>query len=82
VDVILSGPLHLLQQFNSNQVHVTVDLTDRGVGTFQLIPTVTVGLEEIRVESILPGTVEVSVAAATPTPSPSPTPRPTATRRP
>jgi hypothetical protein len=48
-----------------------VDLTGLLPGTYQLIPKVTLLQQNLIVESILPGTVEVVIAkkgAATPTP--------------
>jgi hypothetical protein len=41
----------------------------RGIGAYQLTPTVTILLEGLTVESILPGTVQVTISASgTPTP--------------
>jgi YbbR domain-containing protein len=74
VDVILTGPLYLLDQLNSNQVQVSVDLTNQGPGVVKLAPQVNVGLSNIQAESVLPGTVEVSIIELTPTPTPSVTP--------
>jgi hypothetical protein len=45
-----------------------VDLTGLGVGTYQLIPDVVVAGLGVTVQSILPGTVEVTIAKGTPTP--------------
>jgi YbbR domain-containing protein len=75
VDVILSGPLPLLDILSSQEVRVVVDVTGLDVGTHQLAPKVEVLVSDIVVESILPGTVEV-VLSKTPlnTPVPSPTP--------
>jgi YbbR domain-containing protein len=72
VDVILSGPLLLLDQLTGNQVHVTVDLTGKTPGDYQITPVVTVDIPTILVESILPGTIRVTVINATPTPIPTP----------
>jgi YbbR domain-containing protein len=71
VDVIISGPLPELDSLNPSDVTVQVDLTGLTLGTFQLIPKVTVAKPDIIVQSILPGTVEVVIerlTAATPTP--------------
>jgi YbbR domain-containing protein len=71
MDVILSGPLPVLNALSRQDVHVTVDVGGMGVGSYQLTPTVQVLASGITVESLLPGTVEVvltSGAAPTPTP--------------
>jgi YbbR domain-containing protein len=71
VDIILSGPLPILDSLAMSDVHVQVDLTGLLPGTYQLTPKVTLLQQNLIVESILPGTVEVVIAkigAATPTP--------------
>jgi YbbR domain-containing protein len=70
VDLYLSGPLPLLDTLITTDVLVKVDVTGLVAGTYQLTPTVTIMLVGIRVESILPGTVEVVISQATPTPKP------------
>lgn len=72
IDVIISGPLPLLDQLSQSDIRITLDLTDLGTGTFQLVPTIELRIAEIRVESILPGSVEVRIEVA---PAPTPTPR-------
>jgi YbbR domain-containing protein len=72
VDVIISGPLPLLDQLTQADLRVTLDLSGLTRGTYQLIPTIELRIAEIRVESILPGSVEVRIVDA---PSPTPTPR-------
>jgi len=78
VDVILSGPLPLLDTLSSQDVRVVIDVTDLGAGTHQLTPEVDVLISDIVVESILPGTVEV-VLSRTPINTPVPTPSITTT---
>jgi YbbR domain-containing protein len=71
VDVILSGPLPVLDSLAIGDVHVQVDLTGLAPGTYQLTPKVFIPLLNITVESILPGTVEVVIfdpRLITPTP--------------
>jgi YbbR domain-containing protein len=75
VDVILSGPLPLLDTLSAQEVRVTVDVTDLEEGTHQLTPKVDILVSDITVESILPGTVEV-VLSRTPLPTPVPTQTP------
>jgi len=73
VQVILSGPLPLLQGLKPSDVPVLVDLSGRGPGTYKLAPTVGAP-ESFKVESLVPDTVEV-VIAVVPTPTPNPTPK-------
>ncbi|HEY3343711.1 MAG TPA: CdaR family protein [Anaerolineaceae bacterium] len=73
VDIILSGPLPILDTLSPSDITVSVDLTGKGIGTFQATPTVQLRQTELRVVSIQPGTVEVSLG---PAPSPTPTRRP------
>ncbi len=71
VDIILSGPLPVLDSVAMSDVRVEVDLTALLPGTYQLTPKVTLVQQNLIVELILPGTVEVVIAkigAATPTP--------------
>ncbi len=71
VDVIISGPLPLLDALTPQEIIVSVDVTDLGTGTYQITPTVEVLIENIDVESILPATIEVILSIrATPTASP------------
>lgn len=71
MDVILSGPLPVLNSLSRQDVHVTVDVAGLAVGSYQLTPTVQVLASNVTVESLLPGTVEVVLTpkvSATPTP--------------
>lgn len=77
VDVILSGPVPVLETLASQDVVVTVNVTGLGVGTYQLRPDVDPSIGNVLIESILPGTVEVIISVpGTATPTPFPTPRP------
>lgn len=77
VDIILSGPLPVLDTLTRQSVRVTVDLTGLAAGTYQLSPTVEVLVANVNVESILPNTIEVVLTpVASSTPTPTPTPRP------
>lgn len=78
VDVILSGPLPLLDTLSPQEVQVVIDVTDLAEGTHQLVPKVEILISDIVVESILPGTVEV-VLSTSPIPNLNPTPSPTPT---
>jgi YbbR domain-containing protein len=69
VDVILSGPLPELDALVISDIHVQLDLTGMGPGTYQLTPVVSFPSQDITVESILPQTVEVTITTpATPSP--------------
>jgi YbbR domain-containing protein len=70
VDLYLSGPLPLLDTLITTDVLVKVDVTGLVPGTYQLTPNVTIMVLGIRVESILPGTVEVVISKGIPTPKP------------
>lgn len=73
VDVIVSGPLPLLDTLTRQDVHVTVDLTGLGVGTHQVVPKVEILIADVVVESILPNTIEVVITPiGTPTVTPTP----------
>ena len=73
VDVILSGPLPLLDTLTRQGIRVTVDLTGLGIGTHQVVPKVEELISDIVVESILQNTIEVVITligAPTITPTP------------
>jgi len=76
VDVIVSGPLPLLDTLTRQDLRVTVDLTGLEAGTHQLIPKVEILISDVVVESILPGTIEVVLSASN-TPNPTAVPTPT-----
>ncbi len=69
VDVIVSGPLPVLDVLASQDITITVNVSGLGEGTYQLKPDVHVSIDNVLVESILPGTVEVVILVpSTPTP--------------
>jgi YbbR domain-containing protein len=73
VDVILSGPLPLLDTLTRQGIRVTVDLTGLPPGTHQVVPKVEVLISDIVVESILPNTIEVVISLnGVPTITPTP----------
>jgi YbbR domain-containing protein len=87
VDVILAGPLPVLNSLLPSDVHVRIDLTDLTIGTYQLTPAVIVAGQGVTVQSILPGTVEVIItkdtgSTLTPTPILTPTTTPTSSQTP
>ncbi len=83
VDVILLGPVPILDSLDSSDIRVVVDVTELDLGIYQLTPTVDILPDRINVETILPSTVQVEIIIApTPTPTrlpdstPIPTPEP------
>jgi YbbR domain-containing protein len=70
VDVILSGPLALLDTLTRQSVRATVDLTGLEPGTYQIQPKVEILISNIVVESILPNAVEVVISPIRVTPTP------------
>ena len=64
VDVLLSGPLPVLDGLISQDFQITINLDGKGPGTYQLTPSVQIDTNEIRVESVIPGTIEVVISKA------------------
>ena len=81
VDVILSGPVPILDAMTPDDVRVVVDVSDLELGIHQLEPQVEVIADRVIVESVVPSTVEVEIIIA-PTPTPTSTPAPAATSQP
>lgn len=73
VDVILSGPVPVLNSLKPSDIRVKIDLTGFDGGTFQLLPVVDFLPGGVSIVSILPSTIEVTVSQA-PTPTITPTP--------
>lgn len=62
VDIYISGPLHLLENLTMESVRVVLDLADRAPGTYQIAPIVEMQETALRLDSILPGTIEVTIS--------------------
>jgi len=75
IDVIISGPLPVLDILTRRDIVVNVDASGLEPGTHQLTPKVEVLISNVLVESILPGTVEV-ILFVPDTPTPTPTQKP------
>ena len=73
VDVIISGPVPVLDALTAEDITVYVDATGLKVGAYQLEPKVDPLVEDISIKSILPGAVEVVITVPV-TPSPTPFP--------
>ena len=72
VQVILSGPLPLLETLEPDDVRVVLDLFELPLGTHQIEPQVVVP-EGMTAESILPATVQVEILTPPTATPPSPT---------
>jgi YbbR domain-containing protein len=59
VDVIISGPIPLLDNLKTSDVRVYVDMTDDPEGTYQRTPQVEIKIPELRLQSIIPGSIEI-----------------------
>ena len=73
MDVILSGPIPVLDELTSSDIRVLIDLTDYTTGLYQVEPLVELDMEDLLVESKLPASIEVEISnpadgTATPTP--------------
>ena len=62
VDVILFGPLPLLDELAESDVRVVLDLTDLEAGLYQLTPEVIILPERIQAEALSPNTLDVEIA--------------------
>ncbi|HWQ83107.1 MAG TPA: CdaR family protein [Anaerolineales bacterium] len=78
VDLIVSGPIPVLDLLTSDSFRVLVDINGLTLGTYQLPIIVDLVPDEVVVDAILPETVEVTITPpATPTVTPIPvTPTP------
>ena len=61
VDVILGGPLPVLQALKVDDVQVIIDLVNKGPGKYKVTPTL-VKPNSLTVESIVPDTIEVVIS--------------------
>lgn len=66
VTLILSGPLPELDQIQPGDIRITLDLTDFGIGTYQLEPVVELMLGETVVISVQPALIDVQIITAPP----------------
>jgi YbbR domain-containing protein len=69
VTLLVSGPLPILDEINPEDIQVVLDLTDYEIGTYQLEPVVELPSDEIQVDSIQPGLIDIEIIRA-PTPTP------------
>ncbi len=66
VDIILSGPLPLLDQLTPEDIIITVDLTGLAPGVHQVEPQTELLINDLRMQSINPATIEVTIRPASP----------------
>jgi YbbR domain-containing protein len=64
IDVILSGPVPVLNTLGPADVRIVVDLSGYDEGTYQVIPVVNILPEQVEKVSMLPATVEVTITIA------------------
>ena len=75
VDVILTGPLPLLDKLSAGDVKIVIDVTGLTVGTHQLTPQAQIIINDVQVQSINPATIEVTLSLnGKPTVTPTVTP--------
>jgi YbbR domain-containing protein len=72
VNVILTGPLPVLESLRPEDVRVILNLMGLDLGTHQVTPTVTILPSGVVVETVLPSTIEVVISIQGP---PTPTPK-------
>lgn len=96
VDLIISGPLPILDALQPGDIRVFLDLTDLEPGQYAIEPRVEILPPNLIADSVLPATIEVTISllpSLTPTPTvdpnatptseiPSPTPTPIVTPTP
>jgi len=70
VDIIVAGPLNILESLTADDFQVVVDLSGQPPGVYQRAPEVVRFPDEVRVQTILPETIEVEILV-TPTSIPN-----------
>ncbi len=70
VDVIISGPLPELEKLTTQDIQIILDLTGEKVGKINRTPRVEFTIEDIRLESLLPSSIEVTITRGVTQPNP------------
>ncbi len=65
VDVLISGPVPILDQLSREDIVIVVDLIDLDVGTHLIAPTTVSVPERVLIDSINPETIEVEITLST-----------------
>lgn len=73
VEVILSGPLPALQSLAPDDVQVVIDVSALAPGVYQLKPRIPIVPDTLKVQNIVPDTVQVTIVELPPTVTPTPT---------
>ncbi len=81
LDVIISGPLPVLDTLSQSSFRIVVDLTGLELGTHQVKPVIDLAPDKVSVQTLLPDTIEVNILPA-PTATPTSTPVATSTQTP
>ncbi|HSB66411.1 MAG TPA: CdaR family protein [Anaerolineales bacterium] len=76
MNVVLAGPVPILNKLSPADVRVVVDLNGYTAGTYQIAPTVTILPDQVQQVSMQPSMVEITI---TETPTPNQTPSLTTT---
>jgi YbbR domain-containing protein len=61
VDIIISGPLNILDSLDLTNLRVLLDLTGQVPGTYTLEPTYSLNIPDVKIESISPTTFKVTI---------------------
>jgi len=69
VDLILAGPLPSLQNLSADAASVVIDAANLGPGVYPLKPRVLGANDPLKVQSIVPDTIQLSITEGTPTPT-------------
>lgn len=70
VDLILSGPLPVLDTLRPEDVRVTVDLSGLRDGTHSITPRIEIVASGVAVQTLNPATIQVLITKQAPTPTP------------
>ncbi|MEA4812488.1 MAG: CdaR family protein [Anaerolineaceae bacterium] len=62
INVYVSGPIYILNQLIQRDLEVTIDLEGKTAGTYQLAPQIKLPDNKIKIDSTLPGTLEVVIS--------------------
>ncbi len=62
IDLVVLGPINILDRINAGNVKVTLDLADKTEGVYQIVPTVTLDPADVlRLGPVPPTTIEVTI---------------------
>lgn len=61
VDIIISGPLNILDSLDLTNLRVLLDLTGQVAGTYTLEPKYSLNMPDVKIESISPTTFKVTI---------------------